>query len=115
MGDAKLLGPDLVKIEKVKLIQERMLVAQSRKNSYMYNHWKDFEFMVEDKVFLKVSPMKGVMRFGKKGKLNPRYVRLFEILKRIGKVAYRLALPLNFLNMYSVFHVFMLRKYLLDP
>ena len=71
--------------------------------------------MVGDKVFLRVSPMKGVMRFGKKGKLSPKYVRLFEILERIGKVAYRLALPPNFPNVHPVFHVSMLRKYLSGP
>ena len=59
--------------------------------------------------------MKGVMRFGKKGKLSPRYVGPFEILERVGKVAYRLALPPNFPNVHPVFHVSMLRKYLPDP
>ncbi|XP_054797614.1 uncharacterized protein LOC129302755 [Prosopis cineraria] len=71
--------------------------------------------MVEDKVFLKVSPMKGVMRFEKKGKLSSRYVGPFEILERIGAVAYRLALPPEWLGIHLVFHVSMLRKYLYDP
>ena len=59
--------------------------------------------------------MKGVMRFGKKGKLSPRYVGPFEILERVGAVAYRLALPPEFPNVHPVFHVSMLRKYLPDP
>ena len=117
VGEAKLLGPDLVQdsINKVKLIRERMLAAQSRQKAYVDNRRKDLEFMVGDQVFLKVSPMKGVMRFGKKGKLSPRYVGPFEILERVGKVAYRLALPPNFPNVHPVFHVSMLRKYLSDP
>ena len=71
--------------------------------------------MVRDKVFLIIFPMKGVMRFGKNGKLSLRYMGLFEILERIGKMAYRLAFPPDFPNVHSVFHVSMLRKYLLDP
>ena len=66
-------------------------------------------------MFLKVSPMKGVIRFGKKGKLAPRYIGPFEILERIGMVAYRLALPPNMSLVHPVFHVSMLRKYILDP
>ena len=66
-------------------------------------------------VFLKVAPMKGVMRFGKKGKLSPRFVGPFEILKRIGKVAYELALPPTLAGVHNVFHVSMLRKYIPHP
>ncbi|KAL5554017.1 hypothetical protein UlMin_041418 [Ulmus minor] len=70
---------------------------------------------MRDSVFLKVAPMKGVMRFGKKGKLSPRYIGPFEILERVGKVAYKLALPLELSVVHNVFHVAMLRKYVLDP
>ena len=66
-------------------------------------------------MFLKVSPMKGVMRFGKKGKFAPRYIGPFEILERIGMVAYRLALPPDMSQVHPVFHVLMLRKYISDP
>ncbi|XP_075665234.1 uncharacterized protein LOC142634870 [Castanea sativa] len=66
-------------------------------------------------VFLKVSPMKGVMRFGKKGKLSPRFVGPFEILKRIGKVAYELALLPTLVGVHNVFHISMLRKYISNP
>ncbi|TYK09567.1 pol protein [Cucumis melo var. makuwa] len=66
-------------------------------------------------VFLKVAPMKGVLRFEKKGKLSPRFVGLFEIQKRIGSVAYRLAVPPSFSAVHDVFHVSMLRRYVADP
>ena len=63
---------------------------------------------------MKVAPMKGVMHFGKKGKLNPWYVGPFEILDKVGEVAYRLALPLNLASIYNMFNVSMLRKYVAD-
>ena len=75
---------------------------------------KDLEFDVGDKVFLKVAPMKGVMRFEKKGKLSPQFVGPFEILERVGVVAYRLALPPSLSAVHNVFHVSMLRKYVAD-
>ena len=65
--------------------------------------------------FLKISPMKGVMKFGKKGKLTPRYIGPFEILDRVGNVSYRLALPPNFGHVHPVFHISMLRKYVPHP
>ncbi|XP_070013731.1 uncharacterized protein [Nicotiana sylvestris] len=71
--------------------------------------------MVGEKVLLKVSPMKGVMRFGKKGMLSPRFIGPFEVLWRIGEVAYELALPPRLSSVYPVFHVSMLRKYIGDP
>ena len=66
-------------------------------------------------MFLKVSPMKGVMRFGKKGKLAPRYIEPFKIRSRVGEVAYRLILPHELSRIHPVFHVSMLRKYIPDP
>ena len=87
----------------------------SRQKSYADKRRRPLEFSVGDSVFLKVAPMKGVMRFGKKGKLSPRYIGPFEIIERIGKVAYRLALPPELASVHSVFHVAMLRKYILDP
>ncbi|XP_070009688.1 uncharacterized protein [Nicotiana sylvestris] len=94
-GKTKLYGTDLVQValEKVKLIQERLRTAQSKQKSYANQKARDVSFMVGEKVILKVSPMKGVMRFGKKGKLSPRYIRPFEMLRRVGEVAYELALP----------------------
>ncbi|XP_048231323.1 uncharacterized protein LOC125370332 [Ricinus communis] len=76
---------------------------------------KHVEFSIGKYMFLKVSPMHGVMRFGKKGKLAPRYMGPFEIIDRIGEVAYKLDLPPNFSHVHPVFHISMLRKYILDP
>ena len=73
------------------------------------------EFEVGDHVFLKVMPMRGVVRFDKRVKLSPRFIRPFEILERVGTVAYRLALPPNMSGVHKVFHVSMLRKYTPDP
>ncbi|RVW79670.1 Transposon Ty3-I Gag-Pol polyprotein [Vitis vinifera] len=95
VGERKLLGPELVQltVEKVALIKERLKAAQSRHKSYADHHMRDLEFEVGDHVFLKVSPMKSMMRFGRKGKLSPRFVGPFEILERVGTLAYKVALP----------------------
>ena len=66
-------------------------------------------------IFLKVMPKRGVVRFSKQGKLSSRFIRPFELLKRVGMVAYRLVLPLNLSSVHAVFHVSMLRKYTQDP
>ena len=76
---------------------------------------RPLEFEVKDHVFLKVMPKRGVVRFGKRGKLSPRFIGPLEILERIGTVAYRLALPPSMTGVHEVFHVSMLRKYTLDP
>ena len=68
-----------------------------------------------DRVFLKVSPWKGVLRFGRRGKLRPRYIGPYEIIAIVGLVAYRLDLPSELSKVHNVFHVSMLRKYILDP
>ena len=111
------MGPEIVQqtCEVVKKIKERMKVAQSRQKSYADIRKKPLEFAVGEKVFLKVGPMKGVMRFGKKGKLSPRFIGPFEILERVGDVAYRLALPPSISGVHNVFHVSMLRKYIANP
>ncbi|KAL0551618.1 hypothetical protein IC582_010707 [Cucumis melo] len=96
-------------------VRSRMHTAQSRQKSYADVRRKDLEFEIGDKVFLKVAPMKGVLRFERKGKLSPRFVGPFEILERIGPVAYRLALPPSLSTVHDVFHVSMLRKYVPDP
>ena len=92
VGDAPMLGPKEVKemAEKVHLIRERMKTAQSRQKSYADHRRRPLEFAVGDLVFLKVSPMRGVVRFGKKGKLAPRYVGPFPVIERISLLAYRL-------------------------
>ena len=117
VGESSITGPDLIKdtFEKVSLIRQRRLTAQSRQKSYADVRRRPLEFEVGDYVFLKVMPKKGVVRFGKRGKLSPRFIGPFEILERIGTVAYRLALPPNMTGVHEVFHVSMLRKYTLDP
>ncbi|XP_070014710.1 uncharacterized protein [Nicotiana sylvestris] len=115
-GEAKLYGTDFVQdaLDKVKFIQERLRTAQSRQKSYADQKARDVSSMVGEKVLLKVSPMKGIMRFGKKGKLSPRFIDPFEVLKRVGEVAYELALPPSLSGVHPVFHVSMLRKYHAD-
>ncbi|RVX07100.1 Transposon Ty3-I Gag-Pol polyprotein [Vitis vinifera] len=76
---------------------------------------RDLEFEVGDHVFLKVSPMKSIMRFGRKRKLSPRFVGPFEVLERVGTLAYKVALPLSLSKIHNVFHVLTLRKYIYDP
>ncbi|KAL4022855.1 hypothetical protein IC575_016601 [Cucumis melo] len=112
-----MICPELVQAinAAIQKIRARMLTAQSRHKIYADVRCKDLEFEVGDMVFLKVAPMKGVLRFEKKGKLSPRFVGPFEILERIGLVAYRLALPPSFSAVHNVFHVSMLRKYVADP
>ena len=117
VGERKLLGPELVQLtsDSIALIRERMRVAQSRQKSYADERRSALEFEVGDHVFLKVAPMKGVMRFVRKGKLSPRFIGPFEILDRVGSVAYGLDLPPALSAVHDVFHVSMLRKYVADP
>ena len=112
-----MLGPKLVQenTKKIKLIRQRLVTAQSRQKSYADQRRRPLEFNVGDHVFLKVQPRRGVIRFGMKGKLSPRYIGPFEILQRIGDVAYRLALPPQLASVHNVFHVSLLRKYISDP
>ncbi|KAL0533120.1 hypothetical protein IC582_030335 [Cucumis melo] len=111
------MGPELVQStnEAIQKIRSRMHTTQSRQKSYADVRRKDLEFDVGDKVFLKVAPMKGVLQFERRGKLSPRFVGPFEILERIGPVAYCLALPPSLSVVHDVFHVSMLRKYVPDP
>ncbi|WMV32627.1 hypothetical protein MTR67_026012 [Solanum verrucosum] len=117
VGETQILGPDLVHqaIEKVKLIKERLKIAQSRQKSYADVCHRDIEFQVDDWVFLKVSPMKGVMRFGRKGKLCPRYIGPYKVIRRVVQVAYKMDLPRELTAVHPVFHVSMLCKCLGDP
>ena len=90
-------------------------MAQSRKKSYADVRRRPLEFEVSDHVFLKVMPKRGVVRFGKREKLSPRFIGPFKILERVGTVAYLLALPPSMLGVHEVFHVSMLRRYTPDP
>ncbi|KAJ4704868.1 Retrotransposon protein, putative, Ty3-gypsy subclass [Melia azedarach] len=117
VGERKLLGPEIVQDtnEKILVIRDRLKMAQDRQKSYADKRRRNLEFAVGDYVFLRVSPWKGILRFGKRGKLSPRYMGPFEIIERIGEVAYRLALPQELSRIHDVFHVSMLRKYISDP
>ncbi|XP_070025388.1 uncharacterized protein [Nicotiana sylvestris] len=114
---ARLLGTDFVydALEKVKLIQEWLRAAQSRKKSYADRKARDVSFMVGEKVLLRVLPIKGVTRFGKKGKFIPQYIGPFEVLKGVGEVTYRLSLPPSLSGVHLMLHFFMLQKYYEDP
>ena len=101
--------------EKVDLIRKRLLTAQSRQKSCPDRRQKPLEFEVGDHVFLKVTPKRGVVRFGKQGKLSTKYIEPFKVLERVGAVAYLLALPPNLSDVHIVFRVSTLRKYTLDP
>ena len=111
------MGPNLVRdtSENVELIRKRLLKAQSRQKSYIDGRRRPLEFEVGDHVFLKVMPKRGVVKFGKRGKLSSRFIGSFEVLERIGTVAYQLVLPPNLSSVHVVFHVYMLRKYSPDP
>ncbi|KAF5798016.1 putative nucleotidyltransferase, Ribonuclease H [Helianthus annuus] len=116
IGEKQLSGPEIVQETTDKIIQvkERLKTARDRQKSYADNRRKPLEFQVGDKVLLKVSPWKGVVRFIKRGKLSPRYIGPFKILKGIGPVAYQLQLPEEMAGIHDVFHVSNLKKCLAD-
>ncbi|GKC89506.1 hypothetical protein Tco_1150155 [Tanacetum coccineum] len=95
VGEAQLSGPEIIheSTEKIFKIRDRMQAARDRQKSYADKRRRPLEFKVGDKVMLKVAPCKGVMRFGKRGKLNRHYIGPFRIVERIGPVAYHLELP----------------------
>ncbi|GJR45396.1 putative reverse transcriptase domain-containing protein [Tanacetum coccineum] len=116
VGDAQLTGPEMIR-ETTKMIvqiKNRLLAARSRQKSYADVRRKPLEFKVGDKVILKVSLWKGVVRFGKRGKLSPRYIGPFKILSRVGPVAYKLELPRELQGIHNTFHVSNLKKCLSD-
>ena len=96
--------------DKIATIKEKLKAARDRQKSYADKRRKPLEFQVGDKVLLKVSPWKGTVRFGKRSKLNPRYIGPFEIVQRIGPVAYKLELPPELGNVHNTFHVSNLKK-----
>ncbi|GKB98168.1 putative reverse transcriptase domain-containing protein [Tanacetum coccineum] len=112
VGEAQILGPELIQetTEKIIQIKQRMQAAHDRQKSYADLKRKPIEFQVEDKVMLKVSPWKGVVRFGKRGKLNPRYVGPFKVLEKVREVAYKLELPEELRRVHNTFHVSNLKK-----
>nr|GEY76611.1 hypothetical protein [Tanacetum cinerariifolium] len=114
--DSQLIGPELIRdtTEKIVQIKNHLLTALSHQKSYADMRTKPLEFEVDDIVLLKVSPWKGTMRFGKRGKLSPRYIGPFKILARVGPVAYTLELPEELKGIHSTFHVLNLKKCLAE-
>nr|GEU66275.1 reverse transcriptase domain-containing protein [Tanacetum cinerariifolium] len=117
VGDSQLTRPEMIRemTEMIVQIKNRLLAARSRQKSYADVRRKPLEFeVVVDKVMLKVSSWKGVIRFGKRGKLSPRYIGPFKILSRVGLVAYKLELPRELQGTHNIFHVLNLKKCLSD-
>nr|GFB77642.1 putative reverse transcriptase domain-containing protein [Tanacetum cinerariifolium] len=112
VGESQLTGPELVRetTEKIVQIKNRLLTARSRQKSYADLKRRLTEFEVGDKVLLKVSPWKGVIRFGKRGKLSPRFIGPFKVIERIGPVAYKLELPDKLRGIHDTFHVSNLKR-----
>ena len=97
------------------MIRERLKVATDRQKSYADMKRKDIRYEIGEKVFLKVSPWKKVMRFGEKGKLSSRFIGPYEVIEKVGPVAYRLALPPDLEKIHDMFHASMLRRYRSNP
>jgi hypothetical protein len=115
-GEKQLTGPEIVEVtaEKVNVAKEDLRVARKRQKTYADKKTRPMEFSVGDLVMLKVSPWKGVIRFGKKGKLSPRFIGPFKVLKRIKDLAYQLELPPELDGIHSTIHVSYLRKCLAE-
>ncbi|XP_017438092.1 uncharacterized protein LOC108344135 [Vigna angularis] len=115
-GEYVLTGPEIVQqtTEKVKLIQARMRASQNRQKSYADQRRRPLEFVAGDHVFLRVTPTTGVGRAIRARKLSPKYLGPYQILRRIGPVAYEIVMPPQLANLHPVFHVSQLRKYVSD-
>ena len=117
LSEKKVIDPDLIQEteEKVKMIKERLKVAANRQKSYADLKIKDIQYEIGEKVFLKVSHWKKIMRFVQNGKLSPRFIGPYEVIKKVGPVAYRLALPPKLEKIHNFFQVSMLIRYRSDP
>jgi hypothetical protein len=117
VGESQVFGTDILREAeaKVRTIRENLKVAQSRQKSYADNRRRDLEFAVDDFVYLRVTPLRGVHRFQTKAKLAPRFVGRFRIIARRGEVAYQLELPASLGNVHDVFYVSQLKKCLRVP
>ena len=99
----------------MKVVCDNLKTARYRQKSYANNRHRELQFEIGDQAFLKISPWKGVLRFGKRGKLSPRFIGPYEIVSKVGPIAYKLKLPLELSRIHDTFHVSMLRKYISDP
>ncbi|KAM2854340.1 hypothetical protein FF1_024799 [Malus domestica] len=117
VGERVLEGPEIVDetTQNIQVLKSNLKATQDRQKTLADRHATDRVYDVGNLVFLKLSPWRGVVRFGKKGKLSPRYIGPYEITERIGEVAYRLELPLKLSKVHTVFHVSMLQHYVSDP
>jgi transposase InsO family protein len=117
IGERSIFGTDLLKEaeEKVRLIRDRLKVAQSRQKSYADSRRRELTFDIGDYVYLKVSPLRGIKRFKVKGKLAPRYIGPYQIIAKHGEVAYQLALPNYLSDVHPTFHISQLKKCLRIP
>ena len=116
-GEKFVLGPDVIRetSDKIKVIQHRMKAAQDRQKSYADKRRRELKFSIGDLVFVKISLLKSVIRFGWRGKLTPRFVGPFPILEQVGNLAYKVELPEKMEGVHNVFHVSQLRKFVHDP
>ena len=107
-----MFGPELIKEseEKVKLIRDRLKIAQSRQKSYADSKRKEVTYEIGDRAYLRVSPLRGVKHFGVQGKLAPRFVKPYRVSERMGKVAYKLELLEGLSGVHDMFHVSQLKK-----
>ena len=116
-GEAVLVGPELLAqtTEKVRMVRDRMLASQSRQKAYADRRRRPLEFAAGDHVFLRVTRTTGVGRALRSRKLSPKFLGPYQITRRIGPVAYEIALPPQLANLHPVFHVSQLRKYIASP
>ncbi|GJY94963.1 hypothetical protein Tco_0511324 [Tanacetum coccineum] len=114
VGEITLIGPEIIQenTDKIVQIKERLKAARDRQKSYADKRRKQLEFSVGDKVLLKASPWKGIVRFGKRSMISPRYVGLFEVVERVGPIAYQLCLPQELVGINDMFHMSNLKKFL---
>ncbi|XP_073035320.1 uncharacterized protein [Primulina eburnea] len=117
VGEKAIVGPDLIQetTDKVVVIKERLKTEQDRQKSWADLKEDLWNSKLEKRAYVKVSPMKGVIRFSKAWKLNPRHVGPFEIFEKVGTLAYRLALPPDMSRIHNAFNVSQLRRYISDP
>ena len=117
VGERRLVGLELVQItsEKVKVVRDNLKKERDRQKIYADNRHRDLQFEIGDRVFLKISPWKGVLRFGRRGKLSLRFIGPYEIVSKVGPVTYRLKLPQESSRIHDTFHLSILRKYIPDP